>query len=95
MTSLVLLGDHWMGTGVRHDAGVDDGWLSVQAAADACDLTYRTVYRMVRRGELAAEKDEGRPYRIRRADVDAFIERCRCELARLDAGASPHPAPSP
>jgi excisionase family DNA binding protein len=33
---------------------VDDGWLSLQEVADACGATYRTVYRMVRRGELPA-----------------------------------------
>jgi excisionase family DNA binding protein len=62
---------------------VDDDWLSVQEAADRCGLTYRTVYRMVRRGELAAEKDEGRPYRIRRADVDAFVERSQVKPGQL------------
>jgi excisionase family DNA binding protein len=37
------------------------GWLSVQQAAGACGVTYRTIYRMVRWGELAAEKpDVGR-----------------------------------
>jgi excisionase family DNA binding protein len=51
------------------------GWLSVQEAADACGVTYRTVYRMVRRGELPAEKPDRRPYRIRQADLEAFIER--------------------
>ena len=53
---------------------VDDGWLSLQEAADRCGLTYRTLLRIVRRGELAAEKDEGRPYRVRRSEVDAFID---------------------
>jgi excisionase family DNA binding protein len=81
-----------MGTGVRHDAGVDDGWLSVEQAADACGVAYRTVYRMVRRGELAAEKDEGRPYRIRRGDVDAFIKRARIQPGQL-ASAPPRISP--
>jgi hypothetical protein len=27
--------------------GVDEEWLSVQQAADACGVTYRTIYRMV------------------------------------------------
>ncbi len=65
---------------------VEDDWLSVQKAADACGVTYRTIYRMVQRGELPAEKPDGRPYRLRRADVEALIERARVrpgDLARL------------
>jgi excisionase family DNA binding protein len=46
---------------VRLDTAVADGWLSVQQAADACGVTYRILWRMIRRGELPAEKDEGRP----------------------------------
>lgn len=68
---------------------VDDDWLSVQEAADALGLHYRTVWRMVREGELSSTREDstqGRPYRVRRADVDAFIERSKVkpgELAHL------------
>jgi excisionase family DNA binding protein len=62
---------------------VDNGWLSVQEAADRCGVTYRTIYRMVKRGELAAEKPDGRPYRLRRSDVDAFIERSKVKPGQL------------
>jgi excisionase family DNA binding protein len=48
---------------LRHDPAVEDKWLSVQQAADPCGLTYRTIYRMVRNEELAAEKPDGHPYR--------------------------------
>lgn len=41
-------------------------WLSVEQVADACGMSYRTMLRMVRRGEVPAEK----PYRIRRAGAD-------------------------
>jgi excisionase family DNA binding protein len=57
--------------------------LSVRLAADACGVTYRTVCRMVRRGELPAEKEERRPYRLRRSDVEAFIERVRVQPGML------------
>jgi excisionase family DNA binding protein len=62
---------------------VAEEWLSVQEAADLCGVTYRTVYRMLRRGELPAEKPEGRPYRLRKADVDAVLERMRVEPGQL------------
>jgi excisionase family DNA binding protein len=52
---------------------VDDAWLPVREAADRCGVTYRTIYRMVRSGELLARK----PYRLRRIDVDTFVERSR------------------
>jgi excisionase family DNA binding protein len=62
---------------------VDDDWLSVQEAADRCGVTYRTIYRMVPRGELAAEKPDGHPYRLWRSEVDAFIERSRVQPGHL------------
>jgi hypothetical protein len=33
---------------------VDEGWLSMQEAADRCGMAYRTTLGMVRRGELPA-----------------------------------------
>jgi len=44
-----------------HDVAVDDGWLSIQEAADACGVAYRTLLGMVRRPELPAEKEEALP----------------------------------
>jgi excisionase family DNA binding protein len=32
---------------------------------------------MVQQGKLPAEKPDGKPYRLRRSDVDAFIERSK------------------
>jgi hypothetical protein len=43
---LVALKDH---------AVVQDGWLSVQEAADRCGMAYRTMRAMFLRGELSAE----------------------------------------
>ena len=64
---------------------MEDAWLSVQEAADACGVTYRTVLRWVQGGELPAEKQDGRPYRLRRADVEAFIERSRVRPGEVKA----------
>jgi excisionase family DNA binding protein len=47
----------------------------VQEAADACGVAYRTLLSVVQRGDLPSEKPDGRPYRLRQADVEAFIER--------------------
>jgi excisionase family DNA binding protein len=60
---------------LRHHADVEDDWLSLQEAADACGMAYHTMRAMVRRGGLPAEKPDGKPYRIRRAEVEAFIAR--------------------
>jgi hypothetical protein len=38
---------------------------------------------MVRRDELPAEKPVGRTYQLRRADVEAFIERSRVQPGQL------------
>jgi excisionase family DNA binding protein len=54
---------------------VEEGWLSLEEAAKACGVAYRTMLAFVRRGEVPADKENGRPYRVRRADVEAFIER--------------------
>ncbi len=62
---------------------VNEQWLSVQQAADLCGMAYRTLLGMVKRGELPAEKAGGKPYRLRRADVDAFIERSRVQPGQL------------
>jgi excisionase family DNA binding protein len=81
-----LEADHPLTAGsapVGHDSGVDDAWLSGQQAADRWGVTYRTVYRMLQQGKLPAVKPDGRPFRLRRADVDAFIERSRVRPGQL------------
>src|SRR5215210_5159816 len=57
----------------------------LQAAADRCGMAYRTLLAIVRRGELPAEKPDGRPYRVRRPDVDAFIELSRVKPGEVKA----------
>jgi excisionase family DNA binding protein len=62
--------------------------LSVHEVADACGVAYRTLPGMVRRGELSAEKPDGKPYRILRADLDAFIRRARVGPGELASAAA-------
>ncbi|MCP4226742.1 MAG: helix-turn-helix domain-containing protein [Actinomycetia bacterium] len=47
-------------------------WLSVQKAASELEVTTRTIYRFINDGKLAAYRI-GRVYRIKRADLDAFL----------------------
>ncbi len=42
----------------------------------------RSLYRIIDRGELPAHKF-GRVIRLQRADVDAYLERCRVEPGTL------------
>lgn len=47
---------------------------SIKEVADYLGVEYKTVYRLVRRGEIPAGKVGG-VYRIRRSEVDAYFER--------------------
>ena len=58
-------------------------WLSTADAAKALGITPRTLYRFIDQGELAAYRF-GRVIRIKRADVDAFIESARIEPGSLE-----------
>lgn len=51
-------------------------FLTVRDLALLLKVTEATIYRMVRRGELACHSI-GRAKRFRRQDVEAFLERCR------------------
>lgn len=48
------------------------------AAADRLGITSRTLYRFIDEGQLPAFKF-GRVIRLKKADVDAYIESCRVE----------------
>lgn len=48
--------------------------LSVQHAADYCDVSKWTIYRLVNAGELRAMK-VGDQMRIAQSDLDDYIER--------------------
>lgn len=58
-------------------------WLSTADAAKTLGITPRTLYRFIDQGELPAYRF-GRVIRVKRADVDAFIESARIEPGSLE-----------
>lgn len=58
-------------------------WLSTKDAAAALGITSRTLYRFINQGDLPAYRF-GRVIRVKRVDVDAFIEQARIEPGTLD-----------
>jgi excisionase family DNA binding protein len=58
-------------------------WMSTQEAARRLGITTRTLYRFVDEGQLPAYK-MGRVFRLKQADVDAFIERSRVQPGTLE-----------
>ena len=58
-------------------------WLSTADAAEALGITPRTLYRFIDQGELAAYRF-GRVIRVKRADIDAFIDASRIEPGSLE-----------
>jgi excisionase family DNA binding protein len=57
-------------------------WLSTQEAASRLGVTTRTLYRFVDEGSLPAYK-MGRVFRLKEADVDAFIDASQVEPGSL------------
>jgi putative molybdopterin biosynthesis protein len=51
-------------------------WLTAERAAHELAVTVRTLYRLIRSGELPAYK-VGRQFRIERADVTAYLKNHR------------------
>jgi len=66
-------------------------WLSTKSAAEHLGLTPRTLYRLVDEGELPAFRF-GRVIRLKKSDVDSFIEAQRIEPGTLG---HLYPTPSP
>lgn len=64
-------------------------WLSTGAAAKRLGVTTRTLYRFVDEDGLPAYRF-GRVIRLKKADVDAYIESCR-----IAPGALEHLYPEP
>lgn len=58
-------------------------WMSVQTAADELEVTNRTIYRFINDGKLAAYRI-GRVYRIRRQDLDSFLDAAELQPGDLD-----------
>ena len=59
-------------------------WVTVHEVARVLRLTSQTVARFVRRGDLPADDPRARSPRIRRCDLDAFIEASRIQPGTLD-----------
>ncbi len=58
-------------------------WLSTQEAARRLGITARTLYRFVDEGALPAYK-MGRVFRLKRSDVDDFMEASRIRPGTLE-----------
>ena len=55
---------------------IDDRWFTVEQIAERLQVTEETVRRWLRSGELVGRNFGGRTgYRIREAEVNAFLER--------------------
>ena len=61
---------------VMHAPDVNPDWLGTTAAARYLGITPRTLYRLVDHGEVPAYA-MGRVYRLRRTDLDAYLEAVR------------------
>lgn len=55
-------------------------YLTLEEAAERLGVDYKTVYRLVRTGEIPAGKI-GRIYRLREEDLDAYFERQKQQMA--------------
>ena len=60
-------------------------FLSIEDAAKLFDVDYKTVYKLVRSGEIPAARI-GRVYRIKRADLDEFFERSKATVQGVECG---------
>ena len=76
--------------------------LTVDQVAAYLQLNRLTIYRYIRRGQLRAAK-VGKAYRVRKADVDVFLDSLQIRPAarrsvravRPEAAPGPRPAPVP
>ena len=51
-------------------------FLSLEEVADLLGVTYQLIYRLVRSGEMPAVR-LGKLYRVRRADLNAYLEKSK------------------
>jgi len=58
-------------------------WLSTAAAAKRLGVTPRTLYRFIDGDDLPAYRF-GRVIRLKKSDVDAYIDSCRIEPGSLE-----------
>ncbi len=59
-----------------------EDWLGAPGAAKYLGVYLRTMYKLIDQGEVPAYKI-GRVFRIRRTDLDAFLERARVQPGEL------------
>jgi excisionase family DNA binding protein len=67
-------------------------WMNSGAAAEHLGVGTRTLYKFIDEGKLPGYKF-GRVIRLKRSDVDAFLESCRIEPGTLEhlRADRPHP----
>ena len=58
-------------------------WLGTSEAAERLGVVPRTLYRLIDEGQIPAYK-MGRVFRLKRSDVDEFIERSRIQPGTLE-----------
>lgn len=51
-------------------------FLSLEEVADLLGVTYQTIYRLARSGEMPAVR-LGKLYRVKRVDLDAYLEKSK------------------
>lgn len=73
------------GSSVRYGVAMTGSadWLSTADAAASLGITTRTLYRFINQGDLAAYRF-GRVIRVKKVDIDAFVEASRIEPGTLD-----------
>lgn len=59
--------------GLGYGPGMTSALLTASEVADRLRVSTMTVYRLIRRGELAAVR-VGRNYRVRAADLEAYLD---------------------
>jgi excisionase family DNA binding protein len=60
-----------------------DDWLGTKEAARHLGITARTLYRFIDEGQLSAYRF-GRVIRVRRSDLDIYIDTCRIQPGSLE-----------
>jgi excisionase family DNA binding protein len=64
------------------ERAVKGGWLGTPEAADRLGITQRTLYRLIDEGQVPAFR-LGRVFRVKEADLNAFLERSRVQPGSL------------
>ena len=70
-----------------------NSWLGTPKAAEYLGISPRTLYRLIDQGRIPAY-EIGRVYRLKVADLDAFLESARVEPGTLGHLYPPSPAPA-